>query len=141
LLGAVMRHLQAGLAIPDFPLSFGKMIPAFTSFAIVINYAHRTWAFVVAAIAITLAVRLFSRRNAPPSRLLGSSIVVLVLVQITLGAWTVWSGKQPHITSLHVMTGATFLALTVLTALVEETRTRAGRPDASVMLSGQAVTA
>lgn len=141
LLGAVMRHLQAGLAIPDFPLSFGKLVPAFTSFAVVVNYAHRTWAFVVAAIAISLAVRLIGRQNAPPSRLLGSSLVFLVLLQITLGAWTVWSVKQPHITSLHVMVGATFLALTVLTALVERTRTRAGRLEASGVLAGRSVTA
>lgn len=141
LLGAVMRHLQAGLAIPDFPLSFGKLVPAFTSFAVVVNYAHRTWAFVVAAIAISLAVRLIGRHNAPPSRLLGSALAFLVLLQIMLGGWTVWSGKQPHITSLHVMVGATFLALTVLTALVERTRTRAGRLEASGMLAGRAVTA
>lgn len=140
LLGAVMRHLQAGLAIPDFPLSFGNVVPAFTSFAVVINYAHRTWAFVVATIAITLAVRLISRRDVPPSRLLGFSLVLLVLVQITLGAWTVWSGKQPHVTSLHVMTGATFLALTVLTALIEGTRTRSGRLETSDTISGRAVT-
>lgn len=141
LLGAVMRHLQAGLAIPDFPLSFGRVIPAFTSFAVIINYAHRTWAFVVAAIAITLAVRLIARRNAPPSRFLGSSLVLLVLVQLTLGAWTVWSGKEPHITSLHVMTGATFLALAVLTALIEGTRTRSRQLETSDMISGRAVTA
>jgi len=140
LLGAVMRHLQAGLAIPDFPLSFGKVVPAFTSFLVVINYAHRSWAFVVAAMAITLAVRLIGRQNAPPSRLLGCSLVSLVLVQIMLGAWTVWSGKQPHITSLHVMVGATFLAVTVLTALVERTRTRAGRDESSEILSGREVT-
>lgn len=141
LLGAVMRHLQAGLAIPDFPLSFGRVVPAFTSFAVVINYAHRTWAFVVAAVAITLAVRLIGRGNAPPSRFLGSSLVVVLCVQIMLGAWTVWSGKQPHIASLHVMTGATFLALTVLTALVEGTRMRGRRVETSEVLPGRAVTA
>ncbi|HEX7829264.1 MAG TPA: COX15/CtaA family protein, partial [Thermoanaerobaculia bacterium] len=31
LAGAVLRHLGAGLAIPDFPLSFGRVIPEFVS--------------------------------------------------------------------------------------------------------------
>src|SRR5262249_28869720 len=29
LLGAVMRHTGAGLAIPDFPLAFGRLVPDF----------------------------------------------------------------------------------------------------------------
>src|SRR3977135_752786 len=44
LVGALMRHLGAGLAIPDFPMSFGRLVPAFTSAAIVVNFAHRVGA-------------------------------------------------------------------------------------------------
>src|SRR5205823_12891502 len=28
IVGATMRHYQAGLAVPDFPLAYGKLIPA-----------------------------------------------------------------------------------------------------------------
>src|SRR6185369_1860329 len=51
LLGAVMRHMNAGVVFPDFPLSNGKLIPAFTSGAIVANFAHR-----VGALAVTIAI-------------------------------------------------------------------------------------
>ena len=112
LIGALMRHLGAGLAIPDFPLSFGKLIPSFTSAAITVNFAHRVGAVVV-AIAIVMAARHASRKIA-------FSMVGIVLLQIFLGALTVWSGKHPLITSLHVMTGAATLALSLIYALSTE---------------------
>lgn len=114
LIGAVMRHLNAGLAIPDFPLSFGKVIPPFTSAAIAINYAHRAGAVVVAIAIITVAARLFAMRALRTNAIL---LVAAVIAQICLGAMTVWSGKEPLITSLHVMTGAATLALSLITAL------------------------
>src|SRR6187455_2319481 len=41
LVGATMRHTGAGLAIPDFPLSYGRLIPPFWNPAIAIHFAHR----------------------------------------------------------------------------------------------------
>ena len=41
LIGAVMRHMGAGLAIPDFPLAFGKVVPSLESLPEQINFAHR----------------------------------------------------------------------------------------------------
>ena len=38
-----------------------------------------------------------------------------------LGAYTVWSGKQPVIASLHVMTGALTLAASLVLALTART--------------------
>jgi heme A synthase len=38
-----------------------------------------------------------------------------------LGAYTVWSGKQPYITSYHVMTGAATLATSLILALTART--------------------
>lgn len=114
LIGAVMRHLQAGLAIPDFPLSFGKIVPPLTSVAIAVNYAHRVGAVVVAVGVIAVASRLLAARVLRTNAIL---LIAVVIAQICLGALTVWSGKQPVITSLHVMTGAATLALSLITAL------------------------
>jgi cytochrome c oxidase assembly protein subunit 15 len=115
LLGALMRHLGAGLAIPDFPLSFGRLIPEFTSPAIAVNFAHRAGALVV-LIAILIAAR----------RRMTVSLLSIVALQIALGALTVWSGKNPIITSLHVMTGAATLAMTLIYALTDPATERAG---------------
>ena len=60
LIGAVMRHMGAGLVIPDFPLSFGHIVPRFDSdlFALVaINYAHRCGALVVTGLVVWTVVR------------------------------------------------------------------------------------
>jgi cytochrome c oxidase assembly protein subunit 15 len=50
LIGATMRHTGAGLAIPDFPLMFGGVIPDHWNAGIAIHFAHRLGAVVVAAI-------------------------------------------------------------------------------------------
>jgi heme a synthase len=121
LLGAVMRHLGAGLAIPDFPLSFGRVIPAMVSMDIAVNFAHRAGGFLVAAAAIAMAVRLLRFDRNHPLRFLGSLLLTVVAAQILLGAYTVWSGKQPHITSLHVVNGAFTLATTLVLCLTART--------------------
>jgi heme a synthase len=115
--GAILRHLGAGLAIPDFPLSFGRVVPAFTSGEIVAAFVHRAGGFVVAAAVISMALRLRRYETRHPLRGLANLLVAVVAGQVLLGGYVIWSGKQPHITSLHVMTGAFTLALSLVLTL------------------------
>jgi cytochrome c oxidase assembly protein subunit 15 len=115
LLGAWMRHLGAALAIPDYPLSLGRIVPPFDSIGIIANFAHRTWAIAVVAIAIAAAAKILRERGAPRSLMLW--ILGALAVQVTLGAYTIWSGRNEIVASFHVMTGAATLALSVLLAL------------------------
>jgi cytochrome c oxidase assembly protein subunit 15 len=121
LAGAVMRHLGAGLAIPDFPLSFGRVVPVFATNEIVAAYVHRVGGFVVAAAVIAMAVRLLRYEGNHPLRALAQLMLVVVATQVLLGGYVIWSGRQPHITSLHVMLGATTLALSVILTLASRT--------------------
>jgi cytochrome c oxidase assembly protein subunit 15 len=121
LAGAVLRHLGAGLAIPDFPLSFGKVVPRFTSPEILAAFTHRAGGFIVATMVIFMAIRLMRYDREHPLRGLGTLLLVIVAMQVLLGGWVIWSGKQPHITSLHVMTGAFTLALSVVLTLSSRT--------------------
>jgi cytochrome c oxidase assembly protein subunit 15 len=128
-----MRHLGAGLAIPDFPLSFGRLVPQFTSLEIAVNFAHRVGGVCVGALVIYLAIRLRRFESLHPLRQLSNLLVTVVLIQIALGGYVVWSGKQPVITSVHVMTGAATLGLSLITALTARTigwRTRRHRAGA-----------
>jgi cytochrome c oxidase assembly protein subunit 15 len=121
LIGATMRHFGAGLAIPDFPLSFGHLVPSFSSLAIAVNFAHRVGALCVGALVIYTAIRLRRFESVHPLRQLSNLLVTVVMIQIALGGYVVWSGKQPVITSVHVMTGAATLGLSLITALTART--------------------
>ena len=119
--GAVMRHMQAGLAIPDFPLSFGKILPNFVNPQIVAAFVHRAGGFVVAVAVIAMAVRLLRYEPNHPLRAIAHLLLAVVTAQIVLGGYVIWSGKQPHITSLHVIVGASTLALSLLLTLASRT--------------------
>src|SRR5262245_34150572 len=95
LVGATMRHTEAGLAIPDFPWAFGHVIPPHWTPKIAIHFAHRVGALVVTTMVLAAAGHVFyhhSRRRALVRPAL--VLVGLVCVQVTLGALTVLSQKQ-----------------------------------------------
>jgi cytochrome c oxidase assembly protein subunit 15 len=106
--GAIMRHMGAGMAIPDWPLSYGQIIPPRLDVAtIAFNFAHRSWAWVTAAMLVMLffAVRRHAEREHGLHKW-AHILAGLVFVQIVLGGWTVWSIKDYVVTTLHVATGA-----------------------------------
>jgi cytochrome c oxidase assembly protein subunit 15 len=115
-IGALMRHLGAGLAIPDWPLSFGKIVPPLVSLEIATNFAHRMWGLVVAAMILAFAPAVF-RRVAGSVRTVYGVLVAAVVLQVALGGATVLLEKAPLLTSLHVVTGAFVLANTLVFAL------------------------
>jgi cytochrome c oxidase assembly protein subunit 15 len=114
LLGATMRHTGAGLAIPDFPLAFGHLIPPMWNSKIAIHFAHRVGAATVTLLVLATTGHVFyhhgrRRELRRPSILL----LVLLALQITLGALTVLSQKEFVINSLHVVNGG-FVLVTAL---------------------------
>ncbi len=118
LIGATMRHTGGGLAIPDFPLSYGQLIPPFWNAAIAIHFAHRIGAAIVTTLVIAGAASIW-RRHAGRRELRRTAVllVVLVAVQVTLGAFVVLTGKQPVVNTLHVATGALVLATSLVVTL------------------------
>ena len=118
LLGATMRHTGAGLAIPDFPFMFGHLVPPFWNRAIAIHFAHRAGALVV-AIAVVATSTIVWRRHRGRRELTrpAALAVVLVAVQITLGALTVLSRRDVAINSAHVVVGALVLATSLVLTL------------------------
>ena len=118
LLGATMRHTGAGLAIPDFPLAFGHLLPPEWNAGIAIHFAHRIGALAVTAMVMATAGHLLfhhrERRDLTRPSLL---LAALVLVQVVLGAWTVLSGRQVAVNTAHVAVGAATLATSIVLAL------------------------
>ncbi len=139
-LGATMRHQHAGLAIPDFPLAYGKLWPAtdpaavaryeqqrlevtavnpITAFQIELQMAHRLVALaILAAVAgcAWLAHRRLGARD-PLARLTAAWLMV-ILIQVLLGAATNWSNKAADIATAHVMVGGLSLAMGAILSIV-----------------------
>ncbi len=118
ILGALMRHTGAGLAIPDFPLALGRLLPPLGDAKVAIHFAHRLWALVVCVLisaVVARAVRSPARRSAPlrPALLMAT----LAAAQVTLGAVTVLSGKAVVPTTAHVAVGAALLGASLVLTL------------------------
>jgi len=118
MIGAVMRHLHAGLSIPDFPLAFGRVIPPMLDERVAIHFAHRVGALVVTVLAVALTALIFTaaRRHAPLTRA-ALGLMAAVVAQIALGASVIWLRREPVITSLHVVNGAVVLGTALLLAV------------------------
>ena len=146
LIAATIRHQHAGLSIWDFPLAHGKVWPDTSAAAIADYNAHRPPGIVgkpITAFEVNLqmihrlvAYTIFLGVLAVPfmarKRLGGRDGLTkfawfwlgLILVQIALGAWTIWSNKAADVTTLHVMGGALALLTGALWCLIAERRTR-----------------
>ncbi len=118
ILGAVMRHTGAGLAIPDFPLAFGRLIPPLASPPVAIHFAHRLGALAVSVLVVWVAARVLKRHGGEPALVRPVlAMLGLLATQIGLGAATVLSGKAVLPTTAHVACGAALLATGILLAL------------------------
>ncbi|MGB7769673.1 MAG: COX15/CtaA family protein [Verrucomicrobiia bacterium] len=128
IIGATMRQQHAGLAIPDFPLAYGKVWPdtsaaavqsynehrmaviaesPITAFQIILQMGHRLVA--VAIGVLTAACAWQARRRLgkqDPLAKLALFWLGLILVQILLGAATIWSNKAADVATAHVLGGA-----------------------------------
>lgn len=118
LLGAVVRHTGAGLAIPDFPLAFGRVVPPLGSLPVALHFAHRVGAVVV-ALAVGWAAARVRRSHGGNPRLLRPTLLLaaLVVLQIGLGGWTVLSYKAAWVATAHLGIGALIWATALVLAL------------------------
>ena len=116
--GATMRHTGAGLAIPDFPLAFGGLVPPHWDAKIAIHFVHRVGAAVVTVMILATTLHVFAHERRR-RELIRPAILLLALLcaQITLGAYVIWSGKHFVINSLHVATGASVLGTSLVLTL------------------------
>ena len=116
--GATMRHTGAGLAIPDFPLMFGQLIPPHWDAKIAIHFAHRLGAVIVSlAILATTGHVFYHHKSRSELRRPALLLLALLVTQVTLGAMTVLSKKEFIINSLHVITGASVLVTALMLTL------------------------
>ena len=139
-LGAAMRHQHAGLAIPDFPLAYGKLWPAadaasvehynaqrieiiaanpITAFQIGLQMVHRLLAL---SILGAVAFSAWSARRALGGGGFLSRLALiwlgLILTQVALGAATIWSNKAADVATAHVLVGALSLGMGAMMSII-----------------------
>ncbi len=140
IVGVIMRHNDAGLAIADVPLAYGKLLPPtdaagvdaanlwrantgeadlrpVTLTQIWLHFGHRIGATVVSLVLLGLIATALSGKGF--GRVVGvpTGLVALFLtLQVSLGILTVLYRKPADIASLHVAVGALLLLTTFLLA-------------------------
>jgi len=117
-IGALVRHTGSGLAIPDFPLSYGRLMPPFFTRQISLHFTHRVGALLITFMVIWLALKVFSLRPAHAKlRRTVIGLMITIAAQVLLGGATIWSSRGVVLTTLHVAGGALTLALSLYLAL------------------------
>ncbi len=118
LAGATMRHVGAGLAIPDFPLAFGGLIPPEWTDGIAVHFAHRMGAVIVSIAVLATTTHVWRHhRSQRELRRPALLMPIIAAVQITLGGLAVLSGLAVTINTAHVATGAALLSTSLVLAL------------------------
>lgn len=127
-LGALVRAHGAGLACPDWPLCFGKLVPRF-DLRVGFEWTHRVVAGSLsvgfAALAL-LALRRAATRRACAGPLTAAAL--LLGLQVLLGALTVWKLLAAWTVTSHLLAGNAFAVALLWTALALREGTRQAAP-------------
>ncbi len=110
-LGAYVRHSNAGLVLPLLP--FLPLLPNLAISPIAHQWSHRLLALLVlGAVSLTAAKASTSGYSA-----MGIGAAVLVLAQILLGILTIWARLHPVVAMLHLAGALALLGLLIVLAV------------------------
>jgi heme a synthase len=114
ILGGVVRVTDSGLGCPDWPRCHGSFIPPAET-EIWIEWSHRLVASVTGLLILVLAVAAWRTQRERPVIIwaAGASLVILA-VQVILGAITVQRELPPEIVATHLVTGLSLLATLIV---------------------------
>ncbi|MEM7577487.1 MAG: COX15/CtaA family protein [Planctomycetota bacterium] len=141
-LGSSIRHGQASLAIPDWPLHYGQLVPPMDqagidaavaalpadvqsqqreamlgepveAWRVHLHLTHRVGAYATLAFGVGFLFWAWRRWRDGAVRRIVLLVGGLLGVQVLLGVWTVLSGVYPPMATLHQTVGAVLLGASV----------------------------
>lgn len=115
--GALVTSRDAGLSVPDWPLSYGQWMPPMVG-GIFYEHGHRMIASFVGLLTIILALWLWRAESRRWVRRLGLAALGAVVAQGLLGGMTVLFLLPTAISVGHACLAQLFFSMTVVLALV-----------------------
>jgi len=114
--GGLVTGNDAALAVPDWPLSWGRLVPPLEG-GIRYEFAHRVLAAAVAALTAILAFRMQAREPSPWLRKLAWAAFAAVLAQAALGGAVVKLVDPKSLAIAHASLAQLCFGLTVAVAV------------------------
>ncbi len=141
--GGLVTSNDAGLAVPDWPLSYGSVMPPMVG-GVFYEHGHRVVATIAGMLTMALAVWLWRAEARVWMRWLGWAALAAVIVQGLLGGLTVMMKLPPAVSISHATLAQLFFCATVALALFtsrwwRETAPVAAGRDEAIRLRGFAV--
>lgn len=126
--GALVTSTGSGLAVPDWPTTFGKPMYEYPlsemKGGVAYEHAHRMLAGILGLLAAVLAVWVGLKEPRRWVKGLAAAALFAVVVQGVLGGLTVLLGLPPVVSIAHALLGTTFFVLVFLVAAVSSRRWR-----------------
>ncbi len=114
--GALVTSNEAGLSVPDWPLSYGRLMPEMKG-GVFYEHGHRMIAATVGFLTIVLAVWLWKAERRAWLRRLGLAALVAVILQGVLGGLTVIYLLPAAISVTHACLAQLFFSAIAAVAL------------------------
>jgi heme a synthase len=123
--GASVTSNQAGLSVPDWPLSYGQVMPEMTG-GVFYEHGHRMIASTVGLLTVILAIWLWRADERLWLRRLGWVAIGAVIAQGVLGGLTVLYMLPPAVSISHACLAQIFFCMTVAIAMFTSEGWRSG---------------
>jgi cytochrome c oxidase assembly protein subunit 15 len=116
--GALVTSNDAGLAVPDWPTSFGSIykVPPMVG-GVKFEHGHRMVAQAIGFLTIIMAVWTWRADRRAWMQKLGWIALAMVIVQGVLGGTTVLNYLPPPVSAAHATLAQTFFCIVVLMAI------------------------
>jgi len=111
LVGAAVRHTDAGVACPDVPLCLGAWIPPLQHPLVALHFFHRVLGVLLLGAVLLAGHLAFWKGASPRLRRLGVAASLVAATQVLLGFLSVYYRLAVIPVSLHTLLAATLLTL------------------------------